>query len=74
MEALLKRLVMAHGSSRGSAVNVTNKTKQHLFFWDAVPKADYPTSRSIEPLDEKNRNKNCDGSWRKEFSAVDYGL
>ena len=23
---------MAHGSSRGSAVNVTKKTKHHLFF------------------------------------------
>ena len=32
VEALSKILVMAHGSSRGSAVNVAKKTKQHLFF------------------------------------------
>ena len=31
MEALSKRLVMAHGSMRKSAVNVTNKMKQHFF-------------------------------------------
>ena len=48
--------------------------KQHFFFWDAVPEADYPASRSIEPFDGKKWNKNCDGSWRDELSAVDYRL
>ena len=64
---------MTNGSIRVSSVNVTKKTNHH-FFWDAVPEADYPTSRSIEPFDEKKWNKNRDGSWRKELSAVDYGL
>ena len=32
MEALSKISVMAHGSSRGSTINVTKKTKQY-FFW-----------------------------------------
>ena len=64
---------MAYGSSRESAVNVTNKMKQH-FFGGAVPEADYPESRSIEPFDEKKWNNNCYVSWRKELSDVDYGL
>ena len=66
---------MSHGLIRGSAVNVTNKTKQNCF-WDAfaVPETDYPASRSIKPFDEKKWNKNCDGPCRKELSAVDYGL
>ena len=50
------------------------KENESSFFWDAVPEADYPTSRSIEPFDEKKWNNNCDGSWRKELSAVDYRL
>ena len=63
MEALSKVLVMTHWSIRVSAVNVTNKMKQHIF-WDAVLEADYPASRSIEPLFEKKWNRNCDVSWR----------
>ena len=31
VEVLSKRLVMSHGSIRGSAVNVTKKTKHHFF-------------------------------------------
>ena len=41
------------------------ENKASFVFWDAVPEADYPASHSIEPFDEKKRNKNCDGSWRK---------
>ena len=69
----MKRLVMKHGSIRGSAVNVKKKTKQNIF-WDSFPEVDYPISFSIEPFDEKKWNKNYDGSWRKELSAVDDGL
>ena len=29
--------------------------------WDAVPEADYPVSRSIEPFNGNKWNKNCDG-------------
>ena len=43
-------------------------------FWDSVPEANYPVSRSIEPFDENKRNNKIDGSWRKEFSAVYYEL
>ena len=37
------------------------ENKASFIFWDVVPEADYPTSRSIEPFDEKKRNKNRDG-------------
>ena len=41
------------------------ENKAAFVFWDASPEADYPTSRSIDPFDEKEWNNNCDGSWRK---------
>ena len=50
------------------------ENKASFFFWGAVPETDYPASYSIEPFDENKWNKNRDGSWRKELSAVDYGL
>ena len=50
------------------------KKNASFIFWDAVPEAYYPVSRSIEPFYEKKWNNNCDGSWRKELSAVDYRL
>ena len=43
-------------------------------FLNAVPEVDYPASRLIELFDEKNWNRNYDGSRRKELSAVDHGL
>ena len=48
--------------------------EEEFVFWDAVPEVDYPASRSIEPFHENKWNKNCDDSWRKESSAVYYGL
>ena len=51
------------------------KTHEAAFVhWDAVPEADLPSTRSIEPFDEKKWNGNCSGSWRKELSDVNYGV
>ena len=43
-----------------------------LVYWDAVPEANYPASRSIEPFDEMKWDKSCNGSRRREWSNVDY--
>ena len=37
------------------------ENKSSFVFWDAVPEAYYPTSRPIEPFDEKKWNNNHDG-------------
>ena len=74
MEALLKILVMAHELSRGSAVNVTKKTKHHLFLCMQLLRQTNPHHVQLRLFDENKWNNNCDGSRRKELSAVDYGL
>ena len=45
-----------------------------ISFRGAVSEAEYPVSRSIDTFNEKKWKKNCDGSRKKELSAVDYGL
>ena len=47
------------------------RKRSRIYFWDAIPEADYPTSRSIEPFNKNKWNNNCDGSCRKELSSVD---
>ena len=60
-----------HPGKRG---NFYKENKASFVFWDAVPEAKYPASRSNQPFDEKKLNNNRDGYWIKELSDVGYGL
>ena len=58
----------------GEVPSMLQRKRSSICFLYAVPEADYYASRSIEPFDENKWNKNCNDSWRKELSAIDYGL
>ena len=58
----------------GESSLTLQKNEAEFVFWDSVLEADYPATRSIEPFDEKKWNTNCYGSWRKDLSAIYYGL
>ena len=74
MEALSKRLVMANRSSWGIAVNVTGKKKHHLFFGLQFLRQTTPHHIQLRLFVERRGGEDCDGSCKKELSAVDYSL
>ena len=61
-------------SQAGEVPSMLQRKRSSIFLGDAVPEADYPASRSIEPFDENKWNKNFDGLCRNELSAVYYWL
>ena len=56
------------------APSMLQRKLSRISFRGAVSEAEYPVSRSIDTFNEKKWKKNCDGSRKKELSAVDYGL
>ena len=73
-EGVVKNISDGTWVNPGKRCQCYKENETAFVFWDAVPEAEYPVSRSIEAFDEKKWNKNCDGSWRKELRVLDYGL
>ena len=43
-------------------------------YWDEIPEAKMKACLSIEPLDPKKWNKDCEEAWRKDLGDYNYGL
>ena len=43
-------------------------------YWDEIPEANIKACVSIDPLDPKKWNKDCEDAWRKDLGDYDYGI